>query len=140
MLTARASKSARRGGIINALIGPIETLYNVRVATQLSRNSEEFEQARAIWGADYGVDVRRFVFHLSGELPLTWRLTASEKRRILAHWPSTTLKPAESSNPDLMRARANNQHELDSLAEFLGWVEAPPSNSSGIVQDGDTSP
>jgi hypothetical protein len=114
---ANAKRSSARGGLINSVLGPLNTLYNARVATQIARTGLEFPLVQSRWAADHGVTAERFVFHLTGKLPLSWKLTRQERSLIQAHWPDNQL--ADDATPDLEAAWTHNRGELERLRRFL---------------------
>ena len=106
---AASSTPANRGGFVNSTLGPIEALNASRISTQISRTSMELELARDHWQRTSGVEVQRFVFHLSGKSPLSWHLSEGEKRRIREHWPATELSPEGQLDSELIAAQAEQR-------------------------------
>jgi len=100
----------------SAVFGPIETLYNVQSNSQIVRTNWELSMQQQKWLREYGVDCRHFIFHLSGELPLSWQLTDAEKHEIRSHWPSAGEQP---TTPEATDARKDNKEELERLKSFL---------------------
>jgi len=99
-----------------AVFGPLETLYNVQSNSQIVRTNWELSMQQQKWQLQYGIDCRHFVFHLSGELPLSWQLTDAEKLEIKSHWPSADEQPQTS---EATAARKDNADELARLKAFL---------------------
>lgn len=127
---AGSKPKPRNGGIINNLTGPIEALYNTRVATQIARTAVEYDLHEFKWDEQHGVTVRRFVFHLTGRLPLSWNLSKEDRDRIVAHWPATPVGPLDPvKDAELIAARAYNQKQIDALRAFLAGSGplAPPA-------------
>lgn len=126
---ANTEKTASRGGLINLFKGPLETLYNARVATQIDRNAAAFNLVQRTWEKDHAVRVERFVFHLSERLPLTWDLTSGEREFIRAHWPLLPLPKDFEKHKGVLAAREHNEKEIDRLRKFVlgeGAGPAPP--------------
>jgi hypothetical protein len=75
-------------GFVNAVLGPLTTLYEVRDATQTARNAV----ALALLATAYGNTPRicEFVFRPipTGSRPLSWHLTAAERQAIRDQWPA----------------------------------------------------
>ena len=122
-MLASSARPAKRGGLVNSTIGPLETLEKARASTQISRTGLEFELTRAHWEGTRGLQVRKFVFHLSGVSPLSWRLSDAEKQRIREHWPQIELSPSGQRDGKLVDARASNAEELKALLDF--WRGQP---------------
>jgi hypothetical protein len=127
---SNAAVAASRGGLIDGVAGPLETLYNARVATQITRGATEFSLYQKQWLAAHQVTVERFVFHLTDRLPLSWNLTSRERALIHSHWPGYT-PPKWFVVPDEVKAACeDNAKEVQRLAQFLrheGALEpAPP--------------
>ncbi|MEZ4417636.1 MAG: patatin-like phospholipase family protein [Gemmatimonadota bacterium] len=122
--------TADRGDLVNALIGPIRTLYNVRTTSQLARRESDAGLVARLWQDAYGVELCRFVFALTEGLPLSWHLTAQERRRIEAHWPASadTLAPTDTSTA---RVRAENRAQIEALRSYLTGEPCPASDTTG---------
>lgn len=101
------------GGIVNALRGPIDTLYNARTATQISRTRMELDLLARHWEREHGVEFVHVVFQLSGKLPLSWKLTQEEGDAIESHWPLLPLPPGGTPFGDTVRSNH------DSLVKLL---------------------
>jgi hypothetical protein len=73
-------------GVVNAVLGPLTTLYEVRDATQTARNSV----ALALLAGTYrdGPRICEFVFMPTptGSRPLSWHLTNAEREAIRDQW------------------------------------------------------
>jgi hypothetical protein len=97
-----------------ALIGPLDTLYNVQGNSQIVRTNWELSLKLDDWNQRFHTDCQHFVFHLSAKLPLSWQLTDDEKLKIKAHWPTAKERAIEAED-----ARKDNEEELQSLQAFL---------------------
>ncbi len=122
---ASARRASSRGGLINMVMGPLATLYNARVATQIARGAAEYQLVKGRWKADHAVTVERFIFHLTERLPLSWNLTPRERAFILAHWEEPADPRAFGDREDVARARRHNQDEVERLRKFLLEPERP---------------
>ncbi len=77
---------------VTAGLAPLETLMSVREASQKERNGLELEFFEAKWEAR-GVKVEVLDFDLQGLGPLSWKLTAEERRRIWQAWARVKREP-----------------------------------------------
>ncbi|HEY2289779.1 MAG TPA: hypothetical protein VGM86_03665 [Thermoanaerobaculia bacterium] len=72
-------------GWLWSALGPLLTMYNVRTSAQASTGDVEMELAQKVLACN-GVNNLQVVFQLQRNSPLSWKLTAEEKRAILAEW------------------------------------------------------
>ena len=86
-LPRRPDTPAKDGGVFNDLLGPLETLANVRSSSQVARNEFETRLMADVWRERYGVVLETFTFQLSPNQPLSWFLTEDEQATIKSHWP-----------------------------------------------------
>ena len=70
------------------MLGPIETLLNVRTSSQQLRDSFELEIAQSYLKNDKKVDLEpvRFLFGSNSPVPLSWHLTPEQKKEIGKSW------------------------------------------------------
>jgi hypothetical protein len=132
---ASAKHKGTRGALVNAVLGPFNTLYNARVATQISRTQMEFDLFCKYWKRA-GATISRHTFLLSGDLPLSWHLAPYERDLITAHWPVTPGRPPASALPQALGSRLNarevgewadaREHNSEQLESFAAlWPSAP---------------
>lgn len=109
--------------VLDAVAGPVMTLYNVRSASQQARKDSEFAALQDLWLRRYKVRVERFTFFLATDPPLSWLLTADERAAIRSQWPDSKPPQWENIPPDEQAAyekqRSSNRAQLDALARFL---------------------
>lgn len=121
ILAERAPKRPS-GGIVNAIRGPLDTLYNARTATQISRTRMELDLLETTWQSLYGITLVHAVFQLSGDFPLSWKLTAEEAALIESHWPiAGQLPPPGNAFGDTVRG---NRASLANITRH--WPTAHP--------------
>jgi hypothetical protein len=72
-------------GWLYAAAGPLLTLLNVRTTSQRNHNEAHLLGMKAML-TKQGVPVETVEFELAQETPLSWHLTAEEKKRILDYW------------------------------------------------------
>jgi hypothetical protein len=76
------------GGPLYASLGPLLTLSNVRSTSQRNHNDAELVGFKTLLWSQ-GVALETVEFTLDEEAPLSWHLTAADKRRIAADWDDT---------------------------------------------------
>jgi hypothetical protein len=75
-------------GWLYELIGPLQTLLTVRVASQRERAEDELRFLQRLWCGKQ-VEIRRFTFAFEGEKPpLSWQLTPTEVGALDRQWAS----------------------------------------------------
>lgn len=79
------------------LVAPIDTLMNVRTASQQFRGRLELQLGRRQLKADEGVDVEpiSFLFSTPMPSPLSWHLTPQQQDSIVAKWNSKEIADSE---------------------------------------------
>jgi hypothetical protein len=88
-------------GWLYEIIGPLQTLLNVRVAGQRERAESELRFLQRLWCGKQ-VEIRRFTFAFDGEKPpLSWQLTPTEVRTLDAEWASARNQKTLSDLLDL---------------------------------------
>ncbi|HEX2445048.1 MAG TPA: patatin-like phospholipase family protein [Vicinamibacterales bacterium] len=107
----------KRDTLARTVSAPIETLLRMRATSQLARNQVELTLVQKVWKSDYDVDLGHFTFRLSDDQPLSWHLTAAQRKQIRNHWPETADEPAVP--PVVREAAADNRRAVESLRAFL---------------------
>ncbi len=114
----RLRSSAARvkaGQLLSHATGPLETLMNVRVAAQQERAETELAFLQRLW-CRQGVEIRTFEFAFeSGEVPLSWQLSAAEQDAIERAW----------SDPQ----DADGERNREVLQMLLETASAPGANA-----------
>jgi hypothetical protein len=113
-ISLEPSAKTARGDLLNAWNGPIKSLLNVRVSSQIARNDMEIELERELLLSKFGVELRPYTFCLSGDPPLSWHLTSTETDSILAHWPDAE-EPPDWFPEEARAVRESNRVELEEL-------------------------
>jgi hypothetical protein len=75
----------RRDGSFYDTVGPLALLARVRDATQLARNRLELDLLKEKWRA-LGARLSYVIFEPAAPGPLSWKLTAGERQRVLDAW------------------------------------------------------
>ena len=75
-------------GYLAATIGPMQTLMNVRTASQVGRNRLEVELLKESWADRVKLESYEFVLDLP-DAPLSWHLSKSERALIENGWTAT---------------------------------------------------
>ena len=66
-------------------LGPLLTMYNVRTSAQTSTEDVELDLVQKVLACNQ-INNREVIFELQRNSPLSWTLTADEKKAILAGW------------------------------------------------------
>lgn len=89
-----AEKEPATDGYGVASLGPLQTMLNVRTASQLARNELDVELSSEV-GMLRCVAVENVVFELRDkELPISWQLSETDKDRIARHWHDEQVEAA----------------------------------------------
>jgi hypothetical protein len=88
------NKEAKEGrGFHYAILGPIDTLMNVRTTTQISRNDVELDLLKRAWSDELSIGT--WVFTLGDmDVPLSWHLTDADRKNIEEAWTAEHEKKA----------------------------------------------
>jgi hypothetical protein len=107
----------KRDSLLRTAGAPIETLLRMRTTSQLARNQVELRLVQSVWKSEYDVDLAHFTFRLSDDQPLSWHLTAGQRKQVQDHWPQQADDPTA---PRVVReAAADNRNAVESLRAFL---------------------
>jgi hypothetical protein len=117
----KGETSPKDRGWLYELIGPLQTLLNVRVASQRERAESELRFLQRLWCGKQ-VEIRRFTFAFErAKPPLSWQLTPKEVGALDREWSS-----------------ASNQQTLDDLLELAASpVEACAAHGITLTSEPD---
>ncbi len=83
---------ARRAGWTLSFAGPLRTLVRIRTASQANRNELDVEMMQRLACREHGLEIASVIFSLEPggkkeqTLPLSWQLTADERRILEGRW------------------------------------------------------
>jgi hypothetical protein len=109
------------------LFAPLNTLYNVRTASQRERSDKEIEMVQKLHDGHYkDVEIHSVIFNFSAgvpnpaEPPLSWHLTRSEKKQLCGSWLHiNTQKTLEEINTTLTAFGSQDQLTLNKTSQDI---------------------